>query len=535
MRKLTLLIITFLIASFCYGQQLIEGFETYMPSGWTEIHTGSDLLNSTSTQFHSGSQSALFNFGNSTGVDTSKLQTPVISGLAPGSELRFWEYCQFVSGGTNFYQYHGIWISINGGSFTELSNLGAGPEATWGEVVINLSAYAGNNIQLQFVYKGNPTGLQDGWFLDDVTVNAILTCPPPTSLIDSAISQTTADVTWNNGANDSSWIVEYGPSGFTPGTGTLINVNTNPYTLTSLIPATDYDWYVRSLCSLYDSSSISGPESFTTLCSNETVPYIQSFSTYQPTCWTGDKGYLGEPTVFLELPNSAWYGDDYLNNPANGQAAAFNVFGFLQGEWLFSPPIDLAFGNPLYVVEFDLGIKDFNLMNGGAFDNDDTLAIVISTDGGSTWNRSNVLDSWHINNQPDQNGEHIEISLNGYLGVVQFGFYAASQNATNNSDVFIDNFRVGLDQTASINEDDELGLMIFPNPTQGVLNINLSYTANNNVEAEIYNSSGKLLDQPILLNQGMNQLDLKEYENGYYFIKVMNNNSIKTKAFVINK
>jgi hypothetical protein len=72
----------------------------------------------------------------------------------------------------------------------------------------------------------------------------------------------TADVTWTTTGNETSWDVEYGPVGFTPGTGTVINSLTTTATLTGLSADTEYDFYVTAVCG--PNATTAGPVSFTT-------------------------------------------------------------------------------------------------------------------------------------------------------------------------------------------------------------------------------------------------------------------------------
>jgi len=60
---------------------------------------------------------------------------------------------------------------------------------------------------------------------------------------------------------------------------------------------------------------------------------------------------------------------------------------------------------------------------------------------------------------------------------------------------------------------------VFPNPNNGEFNIYL-YSIDKNISAEIYNSLGQLIkSQPLItLN---NQLNIKEFPNGIYFVKVL--------------
>jgi hypothetical protein len=52
----------------------------------------------------------------------------------------------------------------------------------------------------------------------------------------------------------SQWQIEYGPQGFTPGTGTLVYTTAHPYTNGSLTPYSFYQAYVRAICTPGDSS-----------------------------------------------------------------------------------------------------------------------------------------------------------------------------------------------------------------------------------------------------------------------------------------
>nr|MCR4965871.1 fibronectin type III domain-containing protein [Bacteroidales bacterium] len=73
-------------------------------------------------------------------------------------------------------------------------------------------------------------------------------CPAPSSVTVTNITNTSATVTWNGSA--SNYIIEYGPSGFTPGDsmGTIVNTSNNSYDMTGLTSATEYTVYVTSDC-----------------------------------------------------------------------------------------------------------------------------------------------------------------------------------------------------------------------------------------------------------------------------------------------
>ncbi|MCB9184597.1 MAG: hypothetical protein H6591_11835 [Flavobacteriales bacterium] len=102
------------------------------------------------------------------------------------------------------------------------------------------------------------------------TFDLSLTCPDcgaPTDVIITA-TDATAQVTWNSPNESSSFLVEYGPVGFTPGTGMTISGATGitgpPVNINGLAPGTEYDVYVSEEC-LEGGGPAAGPIGFTTL------------------------------------------------------------------------------------------------------------------------------------------------------------------------------------------------------------------------------------------------------------------------------
>lgn len=97
--------------------------------------------------------------------------------------------------------------------------------------------------------------------VDDFFVDESPTCFEPTALMDSIIDPYTAHLSWTTGGA-SNWIVEYGPIGFTPGTGTTVSTSSNPTIITGLTPGTDYGWFVRDECSPNNISWASSADRF---------------------------------------------------------------------------------------------------------------------------------------------------------------------------------------------------------------------------------------------------------------------------------
>ena len=85
-----------------------------------------------------------------------------------------------------------------------------------------------------------------------------------------AQSATQLALTWDtNGSND--FQVEYGPAGFTRGTGTLLTTTVNSIVIPGLTSLTSYDVYVRSICGSVDTGSWSQGTFQTTMCDNSVI------------------------------------------------------------------------------------------------------------------------------------------------------------------------------------------------------------------------------------------------------------------------
>src|SRR5690606_13093582 len=99
---------------------------------------------------------------------------------------------------------------------------------------------------------------------EDYTITVITppTCMFPLNLSAVNISATSVSLSWMS--TGTLFDIEYGPAGFTPGTGTIIPGVGNPYVLSGLTGGVAYDYYVRQDCGEEDGVSMwRGPVTFT--------------------------------------------------------------------------------------------------------------------------------------------------------------------------------------------------------------------------------------------------------------------------------
>jgi hypothetical protein len=193
------------------------------------------------------------------------------------------------------------------------------PLNTGSIIIIDIDAYAGQTVTFAYrMVQGSDNGNADiEFFVDNFQVRLTPSCPEPNDLTVSSITTDSAQLGWTEMGTATLWNIEYGPSGFTPGTGTLVSgVTTNPYLLSGLTANTEYDFYVQADCGSTDGTSTwTGPSTFVTAC----VPFgsfVENFDTTADggltNCWykivdTTDgfaRVSIEDNTAFTE-PNSA--------------------------------------------------------------------------------------------------------------------------------------------------------------------------------------------------------------------------------------
>ncbi len=177
-----------------------------------------------------------------------------------------------------------------------------------------------------------------------------LSCPAPSTLAATSITETTATLEWTENGSATEWEVVYGPVGFDPqAMGTHVIVSTNSTTtLTELDINAGYDVYVKSVCDLDDESPLVGPVFFNTPCTAVSVPFIEGFesgnthNTKLENCWsqqsmagTNDWTVNSTETIYNRTPRTGSFNVTLRNGNT---------------DWIFYP-LELAEGTP-YQLKF---------------------------------------------------------------------------------------------------------------------------------------------------------------------------------------
>lgn len=317
-----------------------------------------------------------------------------------------------------------------------------GTGSAWQEMSVNISSYLTTpTIRVRFVVDEN-NGLCCGndVAIDDVLIDEQPTCPNPGGLGAFNITTNSANVFWTTGGA-SNWNVEYGVSGFTPGTGTQMAATNDTILLSNLNSSTNYQFYVQDSCGMGDVSMWIGPFNFFTLCGPIVPPSIEDFSAgFVPTpCW--DEADGGDPTTGpTGLGTGSWTQDGWINSGTIG-AVKLNIYSNFLSDWILTPEYDLSSGGT-YQVEFDFGVFAWNGTNPTQLGTDDQIQLLITNDNGATWTNLATFDSSYVTGAT---GNHEVYNLAAYAGdTVRFGIWG-TDGATDDpedNDIFVDNFEV---------------------------------------------------------------------------------------------
>ncbi len=216
-------------------------------------------------------------------------------------------------------------------------------------------------------------------------------------------------------------------------------------TVTGLNPNTNYTFDVKAkngnnIETIYGTSAsaltLSHPSSMS-----------ENFATYTgfappPVGWNeGDqKDILGGGT-FGTASNGGWTVDGFGNVGTTG-AARFNYFGTTTADhdWIISPNVNLT-NKKASQLAFDIALTIWNTTTPTVMDANDTMFVVISTDGGNTFPRANVVAAYHAGTPISATGQREVVNLTAFAGQpnVRIGFYVKDLAGGGDKDFFLDN------------------------------------------------------------------------------------------------
>ena len=318
---------SFVTIPYSYGfEDLATGSNTVRPviPCWNHINNGSSYFGYPyvyASAAHNGNRGLYWYLTTTTGTygDYEAVVLPPVNPLTnPVNtlQLSFWARPSSTSYSPIFYV--GVMTDPEDiTTFQYVDTVYVTNSTEWQFFEVPLSSYTGNGRYVA-VRANRPSSAWYAYF-DDVLLENIPNCPRVFDVAAHDITQTDATITWTPTVA-TEYEVQYGSVGFTPGTGTSVNnIFADSVVLTGLTPSTEYDVYVRGLCS-GDSSNWSFVYQFHTECPYATLPIFESFDSITgstatssmpnilPLCWDyyndGTRtNYQGCPYVY----NSSTY------------------------------------------------------------------------------------------------------------------------------------------------------------------------------------------------------------------------------------
>jgi hypothetical protein len=228
----------------------------------------------------------------------------------------------------------------SGIGYTEITGISSNPYLLTGLTASTSYAY---------YVRANCGGFGYSDWAGPITFTTTVSCPAPTTLTATSITTAKATLGWTETGLATSWDIEYGDPGFTPGSGigyTELTGVTNPYMVGGLTSSHTYAFYVRAACGVGDASAWSGPKTFNTLCGIQSIPYSENFdgvtATAVPNCITvtNDNGDSYQWETSTTYPKSS----------PNSMYIRYNSYQDMN-DWFFTPGFQLTAGKQ-YEVHF---------------------------------------------------------------------------------------------------------------------------------------------------------------------------------------
>ncbi|WP_121668058.1 choice-of-anchor J domain-containing protein [Mesonia aquimarina] len=273
-------------------------------------------------------------------------------------------------------------------------------------IVVIPTSITGN---VNFAWHVPPNAGEDATriYLNDVYVEDQPACPNPISPMVDGVTTTTVDVSWTQGYEETQWEVfvqeQGGEAPTDADSGEL--ADSNPYTVSDLEPATQYEYYVRAYCNDSEQSEWVGPINFFTDCNAYDLPFYESFNDTDPDtqkyCWEILDNNSDNFTYTINAESTVIQGGFFGSPPSD--------------EYLISPAINMD-GTKLLKFKYR---AFYNIIQGSANSN---LTILMSTTDTDPSSFTELEPLFNITNTEDLEKE-IYVNANG---PVYFAFYIAN-------------------------------------------------------------------------------------------------------------
>ncbi len=384
-------------------------------------------------------------------------------------------------------------------------------------------------------------------------------------------TNTTAEIGWNERNLASNWQVEYGKKGFAIGTGNRINTTTQDTVLTGLESERTYEFYVRSICAVGDTSLWAGPLSFNTKASTyypigiiNTVNAQGVMDSLYKDVWTSgtmvgvnlsgsgdwdftiiDQSSNSQEGIRVRgkslAMNSSFTEGDSLK--VKGKVVQDKGLGVLRADSIAIISSGHSIPNPRLVSTLNeatesnfIEIQDFILLDSSsigtytmrAFNGNDTLIIRVEA-------QTDVSDSLSLIHNALIAGDTLCLLL-GVGGQEDAtspyteGYYV--------SPMYYEDLRICKSTAVGLNSKiySNNSISIFPNPNKGSFTITTKGLSTDNAILTIRDISGKIIVKENIVNSSSafkRDYSMEGQAKGLYFISILDGKHVINKKLII--
>lgn len=402
-------------------------------TGGTSNYTPHVVVSGSYAYVHSGTKSLSF-----CGTSNSNCYAalPIFADELNTLRVSLWAQMESTSNGTLSLGYITSTDPGDWSSYQVLENYTSSSTMTQHETYLDTIPAEAARLVIRWNYPGSS---YYSCCIDDIKVSRIPTCLKPTDLavVPGSVAKNSIQLTWEDTTPAEAWKIQYKKSGAAD--WTTIDADANPFEISGLEAFTTYSVRVASVCDPSDAldgtSEYSDEFSFKTAAG---VPFAESFNSYSmPAGWNKGIGLwdivASDPDSLLAT-SSGWLTSSTLNGvfPDSTYHLKLNIYGENCKYWLISPTIEVAANQQL---TFDMALTK----SSGSLSpvtvgeqNDDKFIVLLSADGGQSWEELYVRDNVSSADAFDQiacsaTGEFVTIDLSSYAGEnVQIAFYGES-------------------------------------------------------------------------------------------------------------
>jgi hypothetical protein len=367
------------------------------------------------------------------------------------------------------------------------------------------------------------------------------TCFVPTAFTLTATTPTSATFTFTGVTGAIGYQIVYGPRNFTPG-GTGSNTSgqftTSPYTLTGLNSSTNYDFYIRTICSSTDQSAPAGPLSATTPCTPpviSTFPYAQNFDVVS----TGQTLPCGISVLDANNDGFTWRATGTVDgslatgnisrSAPNAMVYSYNSTDVTVGanDWFFGPAMTLT-NTQRYRVSFY-----YRAASGYP----EGLEVKYGTSATPAGQTTTIFTNTNIGNATYQLANNTTTPVVADItaaGTYYVGFHAISQ--ANQGFLAVDDLVITAGPLAT-SEALKRAVSVFPNPSNtGSFNLEIhGANAKQAMTVEVTNMLGQRVYTGTAKDNFRNTVDLSTLASGIYNLKVLNGDEYTQQQISIVK